>query len=378
MFDADRISKLVNWRRDLHRHPELGFEEHRTSAFIAGLLEQWGWSVRRGLGGTGVVATMGEGGRTIGLRADIDALPIEEATGLAYASVNVGKMHACGHDGHTAMLLLAAWQIATTGVQNGTVRLIFQPAEESDGGARVMIEDGLFRDHPCDAVFGIHNWPGLPTGKLVARDAEMMAAFSVFELTLEGSGGHAAMPEQSDGVVAAAGRLVGALQEIPARTLSALDSGVVSVTQIHTGSAWNVCPDRAVLRGTARWFSAMAGDGIEAGINRVTQGIAAAHGCTATVDYQRRYPATINSPQEAALVRETGSSMGLDVIETTPSMASEDFSFMLNEKPGAYIWLGAAREGSNPGLHSPMFDFNDSILPVGAEFWVRLVQSALR
>jgi hippurate hydrolase len=168
------------------------------------------------------------------------------------------------------------------------------------------------------------------------------------------------------------------LQEIPARTLSALDSGVVSVTQIHTGSAWNVCPDRAVLRGTARWFSAMAGDGIEAGINRVTQGIAAAHGCTATVDYQRRYPATINSPQEAALVRETGSSMGLDVIETTPSMASEDFSFMLNEKPGAYIWLGAAREGSNPGLHSPMFDFNDSILPVGAEFWVRLVQSALR
>ena len=377
MFDTSHINDAIALRRDLHRHPELGFEEHRTSEKIATLLGDWGWRVHRGLAGTGVVAQMGQGAPVIGLRADIDALPMDEATGLDYASATPGKMHACGHDGHTAMLLLAARKIAEEGVKQGTVTLIFQPAEENDGGARVMIEQGLFREFPVDQVYGIHNWPGLTPGRMVARDDKMMAAFAVFEIEVSGRGGHGAMPEQSDGVIAAAAAMASALQEIPARSLSPLEPGVVSVTQIHSGSAWNVCPDRAVLRGTARWFDPAAGDTIEARIKEVANACAAAQGCAARIDYQRRYPATINSAAEAAVARDVAADMGLDTAIAAPSMASEDFAFMLNEVPGAYIWLGAAREGENPGLHSAKFDFNDAVLPVGAEFWVRLVRRVL-
>ncbi len=377
MFDTSHINDAIALRRDLHRHPELGFEEHRTSEKIATLLGEWGWRVHRGLAGTGVVAQMGQGAPVIGLRADIDALPMDEATGLDYASGTPGKMHACGHDGHTAMLLLAARKIAEEGVKQGTVTLIFQPAEENDGGARVMIEQGLFREFPVDQVYGIHNWPGLAPGRMVARDEKMMAAFAVFEIEVSGRGGHGAMPEQSDGVIAAAAAMASALQEIPARSLSPLEPGVVSVTQIHSGSAWNVCPDRAVLRGTARWFDPAAGDIIEARVKEVANACAAAQGCAARIDYQRRYPATINSAAEAAVARDVAAEMGLDTATAAPSMASEDFAFMLNEVPGAYIWLGAAREGENPGLHSAKFDFNDAVLPVGAEFWVRLVRRVL-
>ncbi|MBW3241317.1 amidohydrolase [Epibacterium sp. DP7N7-1] len=377
MFDTSHINDAIALRRDLHRHPELGFEEHRTSEKIATLLGEWGWRVHRGLAGTGVVAQIGQGAPVIGLRADIDALPMDEATGLEYASGTPGKMHACGHDGHTAMLLLAARKIAEEGVKQGTVTLIFQPAEENDGGARVMIEQGLFREFPVDQVYGIHNWPGLAPGRMVARDDKMMAAFAVFEIEVAGRGGHGAMPEQSDGVIAAAAAMASALQEIPARSLSPLEPGVVSVTQIHSGSAWNVCPDRAVLRGTARWFDPAAGDTIEARIKEVANACAAAQGCAARIDYQRRYPATINSAAEAAVARDVAAEMGLDTATAAPSMASEDFAFMLNEVPGAYIWLGAAREGENPGLHSAKFDFNDAVLPVGAEFWVRLVRRVL-
>ncbi|NHM19815.1 amidohydrolase [Tritonibacter mobilis] len=377
MFDTSHINDAIALRRDLHCHPELGFEEHRTSEKIATLLGEWGWRVHRGLAGTGVVAQMGQGAPVIGLRADIDALPMDEATGLDYASGTPGKMHACGHDGHTAMLLLAARKIAEEGVKQGTVTLIFQPAEENDGGARVMIEQGLFREFPVDQVYGIHNWPGLTPGRMVARDDKMMAAFAVFEIEVSGRGGHGAMPEQSDGVIAAAAAMASALQEIPARSLSPLEPGVVSVTQIHSGSAWNVCPDRAVLRGTARWFDPAAGDTIEARIKEVANACAAAQGCAARIDYQRRYPATINSAAEAAVARDVAADMGLDTAIAAPSMASEDFAFMLNEVPGAYIWLGAAREGENPGLHSAKFDFNDAVLPVGAEFWVRLVRRVL-
>ncbi len=376
MFDQDHIAEAIAWRHDLHRHPELGFEEHRTSEMIAGLLTGWGWRVHRGLAGTGVVAQMGQGAPVIGLRADIDALPIVEATGAAHASTIPGKMHACGHDGHTAMLLLAARQIAAEGVEQGTVTLIFQPAEESEGGARVMVEQGLFTQFPVDKVFGIHNWPGLAPGRFVARDDKMMAAFSVFDIEILGKGGHGAMPEQSDGVIAAAGRTAAALQEIPARALSPLEPGVVSVTQIHSGSAYNVCPDRAVLSGTCRWFGAEAGDIIEERVRRVATAEAAAQGCIANIDYQRRYPATINTAPEASLARDVAAEMGLDTAMTGPSMASEDFAFMLNEVPGAYLWLGAAREGENPGLHSAKFDFNDAVLPAGAEFWVRLARRA--
>ncbi|PXW84151.1 hippurate hydrolase [Ruegeria sp. P4] len=377
MFDTSHINDAIALRRDLHRHPELGFEEHRTSEKIATLLGEWGWRVHRGLAGTGVVAQIGQGAPVIGLRADIDALPMDEATGLEYASGTPGKMHACGHDGHTAMLLLAARKIAEEGVKQGTVTLIFQPAEENDGGARVMIEQGLFREFPVDQAYGIHNWPGLAPGRMVARDDKMMAAFAVFEIEVSGRGGHGAMPEQSDGVIAAAAAMASALQEIPARSLSPLEPGVVSVTQIHSGSAWNVCPDRAVLRGTARWFEPAAGDTIEARVKEVANACAAAQGCAARIDYQRRYPATINSAAEAAVARDVAAEMGLDTATAAPSMASEDFAFMLNEVPGAYIWLGAAREGENPGLHSAKFDFNDAVLPVGAEFWVRLVRRVL-
>lgn len=377
MFDTSHINDAIALRRDLHRHPELGFEEHRTSEKIATLLGEWGWRVHRGLAGTGVVAQMGQGAPVIGLRADIDALPMDEATGLEYASATPGKMHACGHDGHTAMLLLAARKIAEEGVKQGTVTLIFQPAEENDGGARVMIEQGLLREFPVDQVYGIHNWPGLAPGRMVARDDKMMAAFAVFEIEVSGRGGHGAMPEQSDGVIAAAAAMASALQEIPARSLSPLEPGVVSVTQIHSGSAWNVCPDRAVLRGTARWFDPAAGDTIEARVKEVANACAAAQGCAARIDYQRRYPATINSAAEAGVARDVAAEMGLDTATAAPSMASEDFAFMLNEVPGAYIWLGAAREGENPGLHSAKFDFNDAVLPVGAEFWVRLVRRVL-
>ena len=377
MFDADHIAEAIAWRHDLHRHPELGFEEHRTSDMIAGLLSDWGWRVHRGLGGTGVVAQMGQGAPSVGLRADIDALPIHEATGLDYASATPGKMHACGHDGHTAMLLLAARQIAQEGVERGTVTLIFQPAEENDGGARVMVEEGLFRQFPVDRVYGIHNWPGLAPGRFVARDDKMMAAFAVFEIEITGRGGHGAMPEQSDGVIAAAARAASALQEIPARALSPLEPGVVSVTQVHSGSAWNVCPDSAILCGTCRWFAPEAGDMIEDRLRRIATASAEAQGCAARIDYQRRYPATINSAPEAAIAREVAAAMGLDVATTGPSMASEDFAFMLQAVPGAYLWLGAAREGDNPGLHSAKFDFNDAVLPQGAEFWVRLARRAL-
>ncbi|WP_065333823.1 amidohydrolase [Tritonibacter mobilis] len=377
MFDTSHINDAIALRRDLHRHPELGFEEHRTSEKIATLLGEWGWRVHRGLAGTGVVAQMGQGAPVIGLRADIDALPMDEATGLDYASGTPGKMHACGHDGHTAMLLLAARKIAEEGIKQGTVTLIFQPAEENDGGARVMIEQGLFREFPIDQVYGIHNWPGLTPGRMVARDDKMMAAFAVFEIEVSGRGGHGAMPEQSDGVIAAAAAMASALQEIPARSLSPLEPGVVSVTQIHSGSAWNVCPDRAVLRGTARWFDPAAGDTIEARVKEVANACAAAQGCAARIDYQRRYPATINSAAEAAVARDVAAEMGLYTATAAPSMASEDFAFMLNEVPGAYVWLGAAREGENPGLHSAKFDFNDAVLPVGAEFWVRLVRRVL-
>ncbi|MDF9304752.1 amidohydrolase [Tritonibacter mobilis] len=377
MFDTTHIEEAIALRHDLHRHPELGFEEHRTSEIIADLLHGWGWRVHRGLAGTGVVAQMGQGEPVIGLRADIDALPMEEATGLAYASGTPGKMHACGHDGHTAMLLLAARKIAEEGVATGTVTLIFQPAEENDGGARVMIEQGLFREFPVDQVYGIHNWPGLAPGRMVARDDKMMAAFAVFEIEVAGQGGHGAMPEQSDGVIAAAAAMATTLQEIPARALSPLEPGVVSVTQIHSGSAWNVCPDRAVLRGTARWFDPAAGDTIEARLTQVANACAAAQGCSARIDYQRRYPATINSAVEAAAARAVAAEMGLETANVAPSMASEDFAFMLNEVPGAYIWLGAARDGENPGLHSAKFDFNDAVLPVGAEFWVRLARRQL-
>lgn len=377
--EAD-IKEAISWRQDIHQHPELAFTEHRTSKLVAKYLSDWGYNVTTGMAGTGVVASLGDGsGKRIGIRADMDALPIEEVSDSKWASKTPGIMHACGHDGHTAMLLLAARIIARNpeeylGVNGGTLNLIFQPAEEGEAGAQAMINDGLFKQFDCDEVYAIHNWPNLPQSQIVASDEGMMAAFAVFSIALSGRGGHAAMPEQSDGVVAAAARISTALQEIPTRDLSPLNPGVVSVTQIHTGTAWNVCPSEAELHGTVRWFSEETGNKIEDSLNRVTKGIAAAHGCTATVNYERRYPATINTPKKAQLVREIANELGFKTPTSLPSMASEDFSFMLKERPGAYIWLGTGKEGINPGLHHPSFDFNDAVLGDGAKLWLALVK----
>lgn len=376
---ADLITEAVAWRQDLHAHPELGFQEERTGEMIAGLLASWGLRVTRGLGRTGIVGTLGDGsGPSVGIRADIDALPITEETGLPYASRHPGRMHACGHDGHTAILLLAARRAAAAGPGRGTVQFIFQPAEENDGGGRAMVEDGLFDRAPCDTVYALHNWPDLPPGQLVAGDGPMMAAYAVFDITLRGRGGHAAMPHRADGVISAALALGQALHELPARFIDPLDPAVVTVTQVHSGTTWNVSPETAVLSGTVRWFSPTAGDRLESGISRLAQGIAAAQGCTAEVTYQRRYPATINTPREAALAREAATGIGLRAETGGPSMASEDFAFLLQARPGAYLWLGAAREGENPGLHSPRFDFNDALIADGAALWAAVIDRALR
>ncbi|WP_321338418.1 amidohydrolase [Breoghania sp.] len=377
MFTADQINEAISWRHDFHRHPEIGFEETRTSAIIADLLEGWGWTVHRGIARTGVIAKLGEG-PGIGIRADIDALPIQEAGKSDHCSTYPGKMHACGHDGHTAMLLMAAQQIAKLDLGGRSVTLIFQPAEENEGGGRHMVQEGVFDRFPCEAIFAIHNWPALAPGHFVARDDRMMAAIGIFEIVLRGTGGHAAMPEQSSGVLTAAGRLIPMLQEVPARRISPLETGVISVTTIHGGTAFNICPDEVKLTGSARWFSKEVGEVLQTAMEEITKAVAVAHDCTAEVNFISDYPPTINTPEHAATARRVAEEMGLCVSNPDPSMASEDFSFMLERQPGAYIWLGAGREGKNPGLHAADYDFNDDVLATGAEFWVRLVQDSLK
>ncbi len=374
----DLLAEAVAWRRDLHAHPELGFAEVRTSAMIARLLAGWGLRVTTGLGRTGVVGALGDGsGPALALRADIDALPIVEETGLPYASTAPGRMHACGHDGHTAVLLLAARLAAAAWRGRGTVHFVFQPAEENEGGGRAMVEDGLFDRAPADAVYALHNWPDLAVGEICAAPGPMMAAFAVFDVTLRGRGGHAAMPHKAAGVVSAAAALAAALHELPARRIDPLDPAVLTVTQIHCGSAYNVSPETAVLSGTARWFSAAAGDALERELRRTAQGLAAAQDCTAEIAYARRYPATINTAPEAARLLSAAAETGLAAVAGAPSMASEDFAFLLAARPGAYAWLGARREGENPGLHAPRFDFNDALIPQGARLWTRLIARTL-
>lgn len=374
----DLLTEAVAWRHDLHAHPELGFAEVRTSAMIARLLAGWGLRVTTGIGRTGVVGTLGDGsGPALAIRADIDALPIAEETGLAYASTAPGRMHACGHDGHAAILLLAARLAASSWQGGGTVHFVFQPAEESEGGGRAMVEDGLFERAPADAIYALHNWPDLSVGEVCAAPGPMMAAFAVFDITLRGLGGHAAMPHKAAGVVSSAAALVTALHELPARRIDPLDPAVLTVTQIHCGAAYNVSPQTAVVSGTARWFSATAGDALERELRRAAQGVAAAQDCTAEIAYSRRYPATINTAPEAARLVSVAAEAGLTAVAGAPSMASEDFAFMLADRPGAYAWLGARRDGENPGLHAPRFDFNDTLIPQGAQLWTRLIERTL-
>ncbi len=382
-FSCEEIDEAVAWRRELHQMPELAFQEHRTSAFVAERLASFGLTVASGLGGTGVVATLARGTsrRAIGLRADMDALAIHEATGLTYASKNVGRMHACGHDGHTAMLLAAARALTKSTTLDGTVHFVFQPAEENEGGAERMVADGLFREYPMDAIFGMHNWPALPLGRAGLTTGAMMAAFGIFEIEVKGRGAHGAMPHQGADPVAAVFQIGSALQTIASRNVSPMSSAVVSVTTVHGGDAWNVIPDACRMSGTVRWFDPAVGDLIETRLKAIVHGIAEAMGCEATIDYQRRYPATINDAGEARFVQGVVRSMAPDLVleeEIEPSMGAEDFAFMLENKPGAYVWVGQGRDGANPGLHSPRYDFNDAALPLGAALWVRLAEERLR
>ncbi|QJQ95651.1 MULTISPECIES: M20 aminoacylase family protein [Halomonadaceae] len=372
---------LREWRHDFHRHPETAFEEHRTASRIADILRDAGLEMVTGLGGgTGVVATLDgkQGpGRAIGLRADIDALDVEEANAFAHASSIPGKMHACGHDGHTTMLLGAACALAGDPDFAGQVHFIFQPAEESEGGGRVMVEEGLFERFPMEAIYGLHNWPGLPVGEAAVHDTAVMAAFDVFTLTLTGRGCHAAMPHLGSDTILAACQLVSQLQGLISRETPPHQSAVLSVTQFHAGDAFNVIPERVELRGTLRCFDGELRAYLERRFGEAVEALAGFHGLTAELDYQSRYPATINTPAHAARCAEVLEALpGITQVhrDMAPSMASEDFAFMLNERPGAYLWLG---NGDSAALHNPRYDFNDAIAPLGVAYWQALVRQLL-
>ena len=374
--------RLVALRRDIHAHPETAFQEWRTSDLVAEVLAAAGIEVHRGLAGTGVVGMLRAGGseRAVGLRADMDALPLQERNPFPHRSRFDGRMHGCGHDGHTAMLLGAAEYLAATRRFDGTVYFIFQPAEEGEGGARVMIEQGLFQRFPMQAVFGMHNWPGLAAGQFAVMAGPMMASADQFEIAVRGRGAHAAMPHQGADPVVAGSALVQALQTIPSRTLDPLDAAVVSVTQFHAGDAYNVIPERAVLGGTVRAFRPEVRDAAEAAMGRICNGIAAGFGVEADLDYRRGYPPTVNSAAEAELCRAVAADLVGEAnvrADLRPSMGAEDFSFMLQARPGCYVWLGNGLGEGGCMLHSPHYDFNDDILPIGASYWARLAERLL-
>ena len=382
----DRQSGLAAIRRDIHAHPETAFAELRTAEVIARHLERNGIEVHRGMAKTGVIGVLraGSSRRAVGLRADMDALPIQERNSFEHCSRNAGRMHACGHDGHTAMLLGAAEFLAATRQFDGTVVFIFQPAEEGEAGGRVMVEEGLFERFPVESVFGMHNWPGLAVGQFAVMAGPMMAGADEFEITVSGQGAHAAMPHQGVDPVLAGSALVQALQSVVARNVHPVDSAVLSVTQFHAGEAYNVIPELALLRGTVRTFKPEVQDLCESAMRRVCDGIGASFGARIALDYERGYPPTINSAAEAELCREVAASLvGAENVrgDMLPSMGAEDFSFMLMVKPGCYVWIGNGGDGnlggSNCMLHNPHYDFNDEIIALGATYWVRLVERVL-
>ena len=380
---ADFQDEMTAWRHHIHSHPETAFEEHKTSAFVAEKLESFGIEVHRGLAGTGIVGklTGGNGsGRAIGLRADMDALDVHEKNDFGHKSQHEGKMHACGHDGHTTMLLGAAKYLSETKNFDGTVYFIFQPAEENEGGGRVMVEDGLFEKFPVEQVYGMHNWPGLDVGKMAVRTGPMMASFDIFEITVKGKGAHGAMPHMGVDSVVTAAQIVNALQTIASRNTHPLDAVVVSVTQIHGGDAYNVLPDEVVLRGTTRSFRPEVQDSIEPAMRRIVDGICQTMGATATMKYERRYPPTINTAPETEIAAKVAAQVvgeGNVHDDLMPSMGSEDFAFMLQQKPGSYVWIGNGSTEGGCMLHNPHYDFNDGVLPIGASYWAKLVETTL-
>jgi amidohydrolase len=375
--------EMTEWRRDIHQHPELKFEEIRTADLVAAKLEEFGIEIHRGLAKTGVVGTISNGdGPSIGLRADMDALPLEEKNTFKHASSNPGKMHACGHDGHTAMLLGAAKHLSSSKNFKGTVNFIFQPAEEGGGGGELMIKEGLFEMFPVDSVYGLHNWPGMPAGIFGVGSGPIMASVDTFDLTINGRGGHAAMPDQCIDPILIASQVVSALQSIPSRNTHPVDSVVISVTQIHAGDAYNVIPDSVQMHGTVRTFQPETQKEIPSSMLRVAEGVCAAYGGTCELNYMSGYPATINSVAETEIsAKAVVDLLGEENIirNPTPSMGAEDFSYMLEARPGCYVWLGIGPGKGEGGcmLHSSRYDFNDDVLPIGASYWVKLVENEL-
>ncbi|MBK6614441.1 M20 aminoacylase family protein [Ottowia sp.] len=391
-----QAAAITELRRDLHAHPELRFEEVRTADLVAARLAEWGIPIHRGMGTTGVVGIVhgrdgGQNGRAIGLRADMDALPMTEFNTFAHASRHPGKMHACGHDGHTAMLLAAALHLSRQRDFDGTVYLIFQPAEEGGGGAREMIKDGLFRQFPMEAVFGMHNWPGMAVGRMAVSSGPVMGSSNEFRIVVTGKGGHAAMPHMGTDPVPIACQIVQGFQTILTRNKKPIDAGVISVTMIHAGEATNVIPDACEIQGTVRTFTFETLDLIEQRMREIAEGVSAAFGARCDFQFKRNYPPTINTPYEAGFAREVMAGIvgPENAIAQEPTMGAEDFSFMLLEKPGAYCFIangdGAHRAGYAGGghdagpctLHNPHYDFNDDLIPLGATYWVRLAEAWL-
>src|SRR6266702_478261 len=352
-------------RHDIHRHPELGFKESRTSALVAERLRAWGIPVHERIGKTGLVGVLcaGTSDRGIGLRADMDALPINETSGAPHASIHPGISHSCGHDGHTAMLLCAARYLADTRRFNGRVHLIFQPAEEGQAGAQAMIDDGLFERFPCAEVYALHNWPSLPMGTVATRPGPMMAAADRFDITVCGAGGHAALPHLTSDTILCAAQMVTGANTLAARRIDPHAAAVLSITCIHGGNAHNILPSEVRITGTVRTFDPVVQDKIEGALREVVEGTAKAAGCTAAIEYVRYYPATINDPDCARHVLETSRALfGQALVPDAPAATSEDFAFMLRKVPGAYVWLGQGSSACSALLHDPRYDFNDEVL----------------
>jgi len=377
----DLIPEIISFRHKIHEHPETAFEEIITSELIAEKLRSYGLDVYQNIAKTGVIGVLKKGiGPSIAFRADMDALHISEENSFNYSSKVSGKMHACGHDGHSAMLMGAAKFLSTDSSISGTLIFIFQPAEENEGGARVMIEEGLFENFQIDAVYGLHNWPGLDVGKLAVTEGPLMAAFDTFELKIEGKGAHGAMPHDSVDPIFISAQVINGWQSITSRNVNPYDAAVVSVTQIHAGDTWNVIPGSCNLKGTTRSFSSSVRDLIEEKMRLIAETTCKCFGANATFTYQRRYPALINSFAESEIAKKAASkvvSFENVIQDPTPSMTAEDFAFMLEKKPGCYIWLGNGSSENGKNLHSPKYDFNDDILAIGISYWIELARSIM-
>ncbi len=391
-MNSTKIDNWVKTRRDIHAHPELRYEENRTAEIVAQRLKELGYAVETGIGVTGVVGVLrgqqGDSKRSIGLRADMDALPIQERNEFPHASRHPGKMHACGHDGHVAMLLGAAQELSENPDFDGQVVLIFQPAEEGGAGAKRMIQDGLFERYPIDAVFAMHNWPGLKEGEFAAHYGPVMASSNEFSIEIHGKGAHAAMPDLGVDPITLAAQLILGFQTIVSRNCKPVDPAVLSVTQIHAGEAINVIPDRAKLQGTVRTFNLNTLDLIEQQMAKLVENMCAAFGATANFHFERKYPPTINTIEMAELAKQALESLPeVSTVHTAlqPTMGAEDFAYMLEQKPGAYLWIGNGEGGHRTHghgigpctLHNPSYDFNDRILPLGVKAWCAIVQKYL-